>query len=125
MILVTGATGHFGKATIQALLNKGVLAASISALVRDPEKATELAALGIQLRIADYNDPDSLVKAFSGIDKLLLVSSNDLENRQSQQLNAVKSAKEAGIKHVVYTSFVRKNDRLPSWRPRTWQQKKP
>lgn len=48
--------------------------------------------------------------AFQGVDKLLLVSGTDIENRSKQQLNAVNAAKEAGVKHILYTSFERKNE---------------
>lgn len=113
-ILVTGATGNFGKATIDFLLNKGIAPANISALVRNESKAVDLAAKGIQLRIGDYDNYESLVAAFQGIEKLVLVSGTDLANRSSQQLNAVKAAKEAGVKHIVYTSFERKNETVTS-----------
>ncbi len=106
-ILVTGATGHFGKAAIEFLLKKGVPATSIAALVRDEAKATTLKTQGIELRKGDYDDYTSLVKAFTGVDKLLLVSSSDIDNRRVQQTNAVKAATEAGVKHILYTSFVR------------------
>ena len=106
-ILVTGATGHFGKAAIEFLLKKGTPATSIAALVRDEAKAENLNRLGIELRKGDYDDYASLVKAFTGVDNLLLVSSNDINNRSVQQANAVKAATEAGVKHILYTSFVR------------------
>jgi NAD(P)H dehydrogenase (quinone) len=110
MILVTGATGHFGKATIDFLLKKGISANSISALVRDEAKAEDLKTKGINLKIGDYDNYASLVKAFKGVDKLLLVSSSDVVNLGQQHENAVKAAKEAGVKHIFYTSFERKND---------------
>ena len=110
MILITGATGHFGSATIDFLLQKGVPAKDIAALVRDEAKADDLKAKGITILTADYDNYDSLVKAFHGIDKLLFVSGNDVVNRGQQQDNVVKAAKEAGVGHVIYTSFVRKNE---------------
>jgi NAD(P)H dehydrogenase (quinone) len=109
-ILITGATGHFGKATIDFLLQKGIPANTISALVRDEAKAADLKAKGINLKIADYDNYESLVAAFKGIDKVLLVSGSDIVNRGKQQENAVKAAKEAGVKHLLYTSFERKNE---------------
>ncbi|GGA88096.1 NAD(P)-dependent oxidoreductase [Flavobacterium palustre] len=109
-ILVTGATGNFGGLTIDFLLNKGIAAADISALVRDESKASDLKAKGVNLKTGDYDNYNSLLAAFHGIDKLLLVSGTDLVNRSKQQLNAVKAAKEAGVKHIVYTSFERKNE---------------
>lgn len=109
-ILVTGATGHFGKAAIEFLLKKGHPASSIAAFVRDENKAAALQNQGIELRTGDYEDYASLVKAFTGVDKLLLVSSSDVNNRTAQQANAVKAAREAGVKYILYTSFVRKDE---------------
>src|SRR5690606_12263053 len=91
-------------------LNKGIAANTISALVRDEAKASDLKQKGLNLKIGDYDNYDSLLAAFQGIDKLLLVSGTDLANRSKQQLNAVKAAKEAGVKHILYTSFERKNE---------------
>ena len=110
MILVTGATGQFGSKAIDHLLKKGVNASEISALVRDAAKAQSLRDKGVELRIGDYTDYELLVKAFQGVDKLLLVSSNDrgtVENRTAQHINVIKAANAANVKHVVYTSFVR------------------
>jgi NAD(P)H dehydrogenase (quinone) len=111
MILVTGATGHFGAQAISHLLNKGINPSEISVLVRDATKAATLTAKGIEIRVGNYTDSDSLVNAFMGVDKLLLVSSNDrqaIENRTSHHINVIKAAKAAGVKHIIYTSFVRK-----------------
>jgi NAD(P)H dehydrogenase (quinone) len=112
MILVTGATGQLGKATIDFLLKK-TDAKQIAALARDPKKAEELKQRGIDVRIGDYKDYASLVEAFKGIEKLLLISSNDIVDRTSQHLNAVRAAKEAGVKHVIYTSFQRRSSGPP------------
>lgn len=109
-ILVTGATGHFGKAAIDALLKKGHPASAIIALVRDENKAAVLKTQGVEIRTGDYENYTSLVNAFTGVDKLLLVSSNDVNNRSAQQANAVKAAREAGVKYILYTSFVRKDE---------------
>ena len=65
MIVVTGATGQLGRLVIQALL-KTQPASEIVAAVRSPEKAADLAALGVQLRRADYNEPATLDAAFEG-----------------------------------------------------------
>lgn len=103
-ILITGATGHFGKGTIEFLLKKGVVASQISALVRDEKKAAGLKEKGINIIIGNYEDYASLVSAFQGMNKLLFVSGSDVASRIPQHDNVVKAAKEAGVKHVVYTS---------------------
>jgi NAD(P)H dehydrogenase (quinone) len=110
MILITGATGNFGKATIDFLLKKNIAANNIAALVRDPAKAEFLKNNGVNIRVGDYDDYSSLLIAFKGVDKLLLISGSDIVKRGTQQENAVKAAKEAGVKHIVYTSFERKNE---------------
>jgi NAD(P)H dehydrogenase (quinone) len=114
MIFITGATGHFGKATIDFLIQKGVNPNTISALARSAEKAKELINKGVNVKIGDYEDYKSLVAAFAGTDKLLLVSSSDMEHKVRQHTNVVNAAKEAGLKHIIYTSFLRKNETASS-----------
>lgn len=109
MILITGASGHLGKATARFLREK-YPNPPVAALVRDAEKGAELAALGVEVRIGDYNEYASLLSAFQGVDKLFFVSSNDIVNRIAQQTNVVNAAKEAGVKHILYTSFQRKTE---------------
>ena len=111
MILVTGATGHYGAQALEQLMKKGVEASQLAALVRDAAKGQFLQEQGIELRVGDYTDVDSLVRAFEGVEQLLLVSSNDrgaVENRTAHHLNVLKAAQAAQVKHVVYTSFVTK-----------------
>lgn len=111
MILVTGATGQYGTKAIEHLLRKGVEAQHIAALVRDAAKGQYLQERGIELRVGDYTDVDSLAKAFQGVDTLLLVSSNDrgaVENRTVHHVNVINAAKAAQVKRLVYTSFVTK-----------------
>lgn len=110
MILITGATGEFGKHAVQQLIEKGVNIADISVLSRSMEKATNYKEDGITVKIGDYTNYDSLVKAFEGVDKLLFVSSSEIENRAEQHQNVVKAAKAAGVKHIVYTSFMRNQE---------------
>lgn len=111
MILVTGATGQFGSKAVEHLLEKGVNPTEISVLVRDSDKAISLKEKGVHIKEGDYTDHGSMVQAFLGVDKLLLVSSNNreaIENRTLHHKNIIKAAKEAKVNHIVYTSFVRK-----------------
>jgi NAD(P)H dehydrogenase (quinone) len=105
MIVVTGATGHLGHLVVEALARK-VPAEQIVAAVRTPEKAADLAALGVQVRVADYDQPSTLTEAFAGADKLLLVSSSEVGRRVPQHTAAVQAAKAAGVTHLVYTSIL-------------------
>lgn len=106
MILVTGATGNLGKATINSLLNRGISANNIAALVRDESKSAEFKSKGIQVRIGDYQNFESLKSAFQGVDKLLLISSSsEIVHRFEQHKNVINAAKETGVGHIIYTSF--------------------
>src|SRR5690242_19431271 len=104
-IVVTGATGHLGRLTIDALLARGVPAGEVVAAVRSPEKADDLAARGVQVRRADYTAPETLTAAFAGARKLLLISSStDIGQRADQHRNAIEAAKAAGVELIAYTS---------------------
>ena len=106
MIAITGATGQLGRLVIQTLL-KSVPAGEIVAAVRNPQKANDLAALGIQVRHADYDQADTLVKAFQGADKLLLISASEIGRRLPQHRAAIDAAKKAGVGLLAYTSILR------------------
>lgn len=110
MIVITGASGHLGSAIIDFLLDKGVPASNLLAFIRDAAKADGLKSKGVQVKIGSYDDYPSMVAAFQQADQLLLISGTDIPNRSRQQADAVKAAKEAGVKHILYTSFLRKND---------------
>lgn len=106
MILITGATGNLGKATISSLLTRGIAPNDITALVRDEFKARELESKGVQIKLGDYQDFESLKSAFQGMDKLLLISSSsDIAMRFAQHKNVINAAKEAKVGHITYTSF--------------------
>ena len=100
---VTGATGHLGRLVIQGLLERQP-ANDIIAIVRNEAKAADLAQAGVQVRVANYDDPASLQKALAGVEKLLLISSSEVGRRFPQHKNVIDSAKSAGVQHLVYTS---------------------
>lgn len=114
MILVTGATGGFGKAVIEFLLRNGFRKDHLSALVRNTEKADDLKNKGIRVLAGDYDDYDSLTNAFKGIDKLLFIPGRDLHARLVQNEHVVKAAIAARVSHIVYASFERKNETTDS-----------
>jgi NAD(P)H dehydrogenase (quinone) len=105
-IVITGATGQLGGLVIQNLL-KTVPASEIVAVVRNVKKASAFADLGVEVRQGDYLDPESLQKAFAYADKLLFISSPDSDDtlRVVQHANVVKAARDAGVKHIAYTSY--------------------
>jgi NAD(P)H dehydrogenase (quinone) len=106
MIVVTGATGKLGRQVVEGLL-KRIPAAEIVAAVRNPQKAADLAARGVQVRQADYAKPDTLRAAFTGAEKLLLISSSEVGQRIAQHAAVVEAAKSAGVRLIAYTSVLR------------------
>ncbi|MBZ6388792.1 MULTISPECIES: SDR family oxidoreductase [Pantoea] len=105
MIAVTGATGQLGRLVIEALLKK-VPAEQIIAAVRSPEKAADLAAKGVTVRKADYSQPETLMSALSGVDKLLLISGSEVGQREAQHQAVINAAKSASVKFIAYTSLL-------------------
>ena len=106
MIVITGASGQLGRLVIQSLLRK-VPANQIAAVVRNPARASDLAALGVQVRQGDYNQPESLNAAFQGASQLLFISSSEVGQRVAQHRNVVAAAKQAGVQLVAYTSLLK------------------
>ncbi len=106
-IVVTGATGHLGRLVVEALLTHGVPADQIVATGRRIEALADLQERGVTVRRADYTDPASLRDAFTGAEKLLLVSGSEIGQRVPQHRNAITAAKEAGARLIAYTSVAR------------------
>lgn len=106
MIVVTGASGFIGKGVIEFLLKK-IPADQIIGMVRDVNKDKSLNDLGIEIREGNYQDYDSLLKAFKGAEKVLLVSAHAFTDLTAQHINVIDAAKEAGVKHIVFTSIYR------------------
>ncbi len=104
-ILITGATGHFGSIVVENLLARG-LAGQLAVSVRNPARAANYQARGVDVRQGDFDDPASLGKAFAGVDRLLLVSTtDDNETRIRQHKTAVRAAQKAGVGFIAYTSI--------------------
>ncbi|HST46401.1 NAD(P)H-binding protein [Jatrophihabitans sp.] len=104
---VTGATGHLGRLAVLALLDRGVPATDVVAVVRDVAKAQPIAERGVQVRVASYDEPEALVAAFAGVDRLLFVSGSEVGQRERQHRNVVEAAKAAGVSLIAYTSIAR------------------
>jgi NAD(P)H dehydrogenase (quinone) len=105
MIAISGATGKLGRLIIEALIQE-LSPSQIVALVRNPEKAKDLVTRGTHVRQADYNRPDTLPAALKRIDKLLLISSNEVGQRIRQHGFVIEAAKDAGVKLLAYTSVL-------------------
>lgn len=104
MIIITGANGKLGRATVDQLLSR-TSAENIGVSVRDPEQARDLAALGVRVRRGEFDDAASLAHAFEGASKVLIVSSNTGGDRTVQQhQTAIDAAGAAGAGRLYYTS---------------------
>nr|WSW67464.1 SDR family oxidoreductase [Streptomyces sp. NBC_00995] len=104
-IVVTGATGELGRLVVEDLLTV-VPAGGIAAVVRDKEKAAALAARGVELRIADYNRPETLADAFRAGDRVLLISGSEVGSRVAQHSAVIDAAKAAGVAQLAYTGIL-------------------
>ncbi|RNJ47614.1 NAD(P)-dependent oxidoreductase [Mesorhizobium erdmanii] len=109
-LLVTGAAGQLGRGVIRYLLETHkVPPAKIIATTRNPENVADLAARGVVVRAADFNDATSLENAFKGADRVLIISTSDLDLKTGRRLKqheaAVAAAKKAGVSHLLYTSM--------------------
>jgi NAD(P)H dehydrogenase (quinone) len=108
-IAVTGATGQLGRLVVDELLLR-VPASQVVAVVRDAAKAEPLAAKGVDVRVAAYDDPAALRTALQGVDRLLLISGSEVGRRVPQHTNVVEAAKAAGVSFIGYTSAPKAND---------------
>lgn len=99
---ITGATGHLGKIVVSKL-KKEMPTDNIVALVRSPQKASDL---GVEVRKADYDKPRTLDTALEGIDTLLLISASEVGKREAQHKNVIEAAGKAGVKWIIYTSLL-------------------
>ncbi|WP_095098915.1 SDR family oxidoreductase [Pseudomonas sp. Irchel 3A5] len=111
MYVITGATGQLGRLVIEKLL-ASVPAGQLIAAVRSPEKASDLAALGVQVRQADYSQASTLDSAFKGAEKILLISSNEIGQRAAQHQAVIDASKRANVKLLAYTSVLHADNSL-------------
>ncbi|PNP39791.1 hypothetical protein TGAMA5MH_08310 [Trichoderma gamsii] len=106
-ILVTGAGGFLGRLTVDLLLEK-VSPEKLAVITRDPSKLKRLVDQGVSVHKADYFDYDSLLSAFQGVDKIMFIGAHAFTDRIKQHFNVITAARQAGVKHVVYTSIQRR-----------------
>jgi len=102
-ILITGASGKLGQLVVETLIQKGEK--NFIVTTRNPEKLMSLTKQGIEVRAADFTDSRTLKEAFRGADRLLLISTDAIGSRIEQHKNAIVAAKNAGVQHIIYTSW--------------------
>ena len=104
-IVITGASGQLGRLTTELVLDRRP-AADVILTTRRPEALSDLAERGAKVRLADFDRPETLAEAFAGGERLLLISADDLGRRAPQHRAAIEAAREAGVRHVAYTSYL-------------------
>jgi NAD(P)H dehydrogenase (quinone) len=105
-IVVTGATGQLGHLVVESLLAGDFPTGDIAAVVRNREKAADIAARGVELRVADYDRPETLVNTFRAGDRLLLISAGDVGRRVPQHAAVIDAARSAGVGQLAYTGIL-------------------
>ncbi|GAA0684068.1 SDR family oxidoreductase [Kitasatospora atroaurantiaca] len=105
MIVVTGATGQLGRFVVEGLLAE-VPASEVAVAVRSAEKAAAWAAQGVDVRVVDYNRPETLEGVFAAGDRVLLISGNEMGSRVTQHRAVIDAAKAAGVALLGYTGVL-------------------
>ena len=104
---IVGASGHLGRKTLDSVIERVPVTSDIIALVRTPDKLVDYAALGVDVRWADYDDPASPMEAFQGIDRILLIPSTAMPvDRVRQYENAIAAARKAQVEHLLHYSLI-------------------
>jgi NAD(P)H dehydrogenase (quinone) len=107
-IIVSGASGQLGGLVVEDLLARGVDPERLILVSRTPQALERYAAMGASTRFGDFNQPLSLAAAYEGGDRMLLISIDTGVGveRAGLHRNAIDAAVAAGVRHIVYTSFV-------------------
>jgi NAD(P)H dehydrogenase (quinone) len=113
-IAITGASGQFGREATRLLLEGGVSPDQLILVTRSPQKLAARAAQGADVRQGDFDDENGLVEALAGAERMLMISGTRVGFREPQHRAAIDAAKRAGVRHIVYTSFVGAVDGNPS-----------
>ena len=100
-VAVTGATGRIGGGVARLLSHQGV---PLRLVVRDARRAPQLP--GAQVVVASHGDREAVERALQGVDTVLMVSAAEAQDRVAQHLAFVDGAAAAGVRSVVYTSFL-------------------
>src|SRR5690606_12873174 len=104
-VIVSGASGLFGRMAAERLLDR-LPGKDVILTTRTPDKLADLAARGAQIRFADFDKPETLREAFAGGERMLLISTARVGTRVGQHKNAIDAAKAVGVKQIAYTSVI-------------------
>ena len=112
-IVITGASGNLGRSTAELVLDR-VPASEVILTTRHPEELSDFAERRAEVRRADFDRPETLVGAFAGGERLLLISTQDLGRRSDQHRAAIEASREAGVRHAIYTSYLNPVEENPA-----------
>ncbi|MBN8829513.1 MAG: SDR family oxidoreductase [Sphingomonadales bacterium] len=104
-IVITGASGQYGRAATDRLIARG-LADKLILITRTPDKLADRRRQGCDVRYGDYDKPETLAAAVQGAEKMLLISGTRVGARVVQHKAAIDAAAAAGVRHILYTSFI-------------------
>jgi NAD(P)H dehydrogenase (quinone) len=104
-IVITGASGNYGRALTDLLIAAG-RADDLILITRSPDKLAGRTAQGCTVRYGDFDKPETLREAVQGAATMMLISGTRVGARVVQHRCAVDAAVAAGVGHIVYTSFV-------------------
>jgi NAD(P)H dehydrogenase (quinone) len=104
VVAITGASGHLGRKTAELVLDR-LDPGDIVLLTRTPEALADLADRGATVRRADFDEPQTVLDALPGVERMLLISGVELGHRVQQHRAAIDAAQQAGVRHVLYTSI--------------------
>ena len=104
VVAITGASGHLGRKTAELVLDR-LDPGDVVLLTRTPEALADLADRGAAVRRADFEEPQSVRDGLAGVERMLLISAVELGHRVQQHSAAIDAARQAGVRHVLYTSI--------------------
>lgn len=113
-IAITGASGQFGREATRLLIEAGVAPDDLILVTRSPEKLARLAGEGASVRRGDFDDEAGMAEALRGGERMLMISGTRVGYREPQHRAAIDAARKAGVRHVVYTSFIGSTENNPS-----------
>lgn len=113
-IVITGASGQYGRMATDKLIAKGVSPSDLILITRTPAKLAERSAQNCDVRYGDFDKPETLASAVKGAEKMLLISGTRVGARIPQHKAAIDAAADNGVKHIIYTSFVNVEEDNPA-----------
>jgi NAD(P)H dehydrogenase (quinone) len=104
-IVMTGASGNYGRALTDMLIAAG-RASDLILITRSPDKLADRVRQGCTVRYGDFDKPETLRDAVQSAATMMLISGTRVGARVVQHQAAVDAAVAAGAGHIVYTSFI-------------------